>query len=242
MIKNILLMSLAFVFSASALADNHAQPTVYGQYYAVVVTDPGAVVEAMTAYRQSATGKKLSSNVTLSANVANGTDQATHTISVFYASAAAMQADMAAAAGSDDWTAFIGAMSGNARIESENIFTQTKAKINDDSMGGPGVATMLFGITALDAGRYNAAIDKLMNSAAAAAFPGNLFGGEVVAMGDVSGTHWVSFQASNVGALLSGVEAFMGSSDFASYAKDAPKFRRVEGRYVSRVVLNMGPQ
>ena len=48
----------------------------------------------MQRYRQSPTGQKLSSNVSLAASIANGTDQATHTVAVFYPSAAAMEADM----------------------------------------------------------------------------------------------------------------------------------------------------
>ena len=89
--KNGLLLSFALVISGAALADSHTSPTIYGQYLGIVVSDPEAVVAAMSKYRQSATGQKLSSTVTLSANVANGTDQATHTISVFYPSAAAME-------------------------------------------------------------------------------------------------------------------------------------------------------
>lgn len=243
MIKKLLLLSLAATFSGTALADNHMQPpTVYGQYYAIAVSDPAAVVAAMTTYRESDTGKKLTSNLTLSANVANGTDRATHTISVFYPSAAAMEADMAASRGSSDWATFTRAMRGVATIEAENVFTQTRGRVNDDALGGPGVATMLFGITVLDAGRYGAALDKIMNSTAAAAFPGNMSAGQIIAMGEDPGTHWVSFQAKDMGTLLSGVETFMNSNDFANYAKGAREFRRVEGRYVSRAVLSFGSQ
>ena len=237
-----ILLCLALTFSGTAFADNHAQPTVYGQYYAVVVADPGAVVAAMTKYRQSATGRKLSSNVTLSANIANGTDLATHTVAVFYPSAAAMQSDMANSLGSADRDAFIGSMNQAASIEAENVFTQTQAKINDEGLGGVGMATMLFGLTVHDNARFSAAFDTIFNSKAAAAFPGNMFSGQVVAMGDVPGTHWVSFQSKDLGTLLSGVEAFMSSSDFAAYAKDANEFRKVEGRYVSQVILALGPQ
>lgn len=239
--KRILLLSLSLALSGAAMADNHAQPTVYGQYYALVVSDPEAVVAAMQRYRQSATGRKLSSTVTLSATVANGRDQATHTVSVFYPSAEAMEADFQASIGSSDREAFAAATRGIATVEAENVFTQTHSRINDDSLDGGQGATMLFGLTVFDAARYLSALETILDSDAAEAFPGNMSSGGIVAMGEVPGTHWVAFQARDMGSLLSGVEAFMSSEDFAAYAEDASEFRRIEGRYVSRGILTLAP-
>ena len=240
--KRALLLCLSVMLSGFALADNHAEPTIYGQYFGVIASDPEAVVAAMTKYRKSATGQKLSSTVTLNANVANGRDQATHTVSVFYPSPAAMEADMKASMGSADRAAFVSAMGNAATIETENVFTQTHSKINDESLGGTGSATMLFGMTVYDAGRYTTALETILKSDAAAAFPGNMNSGTVVAMGEVPGTHWVAFQAKDMGTLLSGVEEFMSSNDFAAYAKDASEFRKIEGRYLSRAILTLTPQ
>ena len=240
--KRTLILCLALTIWGTAQADNHAQPTVYGQYYSIVVSDPAAVVAALKKYRASATGQKLSSTVTLSASVANGSQKATHTAAVFYPSAGAMQADMSAAMGSSDWATFISEMGAVATIEAENVFTQNKSRINDESVAGPGTATMLFGLSVLDGARYADALGTIMNSDAAKAFPGNLFAGQVVAMGDVPGTHWVSFVAKDIGTLLSGVEAFMSSEDFARYAENAKDFRRVEGRFISRAILTLGPR
>ena len=240
--KRTLLLCLAVMFSGTVLADSHAQTTIYGQYFGIVASDPDAVVAAMRKYRQSATGQKLSSTVTLSASIANGTDKATHTVSVFYPSAAAMEADMAASIGSSDRIAFMNAISNAATVETENVFTQTNARINDESLGGEGAATMLFSLTVLDADRYREALDTIFASDAAAAFPGNVASGTVVAMGEAPGTHWVSFQAKSMGTLLTGVEAFMNSRDFANYAKDASEFRSVAGRYIGVVVLTLGPE
>ena len=237
-----LFMGLILAISGAALADNHTSPTVYGQYFSVVVSNPEAVVAALSNYRQSPTGKKLSSTVTLSANVANGRDQATHTISVFYPSAAAMEADFQASVGTSDRAAFISAMNGAATIEAENVFTQTHNRINDENLNGASGVTALFGLTVFDVSRYQSALETLLGSAAAEAFPGNMSAGTVVAMGEVPGTHWVAFQAGDMGELLSGVEAFMSSSDFADYAEDAPEFRKVEGRYISRGILMLAPE
>lgn len=240
--NRVLLLSLAVLVAQAVQADNHAQPTVYGQYYAIVVSEPEAAAEAMTRYRESATGRKLKSTVTLSAVVANGTDQATHTVSVFYPSAAAMEADNQASMGTDDRAAFARAMNNVASIEAENVFTQTHSRVNEEGQGGPGAATMLFGMTVLDAERYGKALETIIESDAAAAFPGNMNAGAVVAMGDDPGTHWVAFQAKDMATLLTGVQTFMNSRDFANYAKEAPGFRRIEGRYISRTVLVLGPQ
>ncbi len=238
----LLLLSVVVAVSSTALADNHSQPTVYGQYLGIVVSDPGAVVEAMTRYRQSATGQKLSSTVILNANVANGRDQATHTISVFYPSAAAMEADYKASMGSSDRAAFVAAMQKVATIETQNVFTQTHSRINNESLGGGQGATMLFALTVTDAARYAKALEDILDSDAAEAFPGNMTSGTVVAMGEDPGTHWVGFQAEDMGNLLTGVEAFMNSKDFADYSKEASEFRSVEGRYISRGVMMLGPQ
>jgi hypothetical protein len=184
----------------------------------------------------------LASTVTLSASIANGTDRATHSAAVFYPSASAMQADLMASMGSSDRATFINEMSKVATIEAENVFTQTKSKMNDEELAGPGSATMLFGMTVFDVERYMDALDTIMNSEAAEAFPGNLFAGQIVAMGDDAGTHWVSFVAQDIGTLLSGVEAFMKSKDFAKYAENANEFRRIEGRFINSAVLTLGPQ
>jgi hypothetical protein len=241
-VKKYLLLSLALLVSGAAFADSHASPTVYGQYIGLIVSDPEAVATAMTKYRQSATGQKMSATVTLSANVANGTDAATHTISAFYPSAAAMEADYKASMGSSDRAALGDVLRGAATVETENVFTQTHSRINDENLGGPGVVSMLFGLTVFDPGRYLSALETVMNSGAAAAFPGNMSSGAVVAMGDVPGTHWVAFQAKDMAALLSGVEAFMSSDDFAAYSRDAAEFRRIEGRYISRSILTLTPR
>jgi len=240
--KRLLFVCLATIFSGTALADSHAEPTLYGQYYAIVVSDPEAVVAAMTKYRNSPTGQKLTSTVALNANIANGRDQATHTVTVFYPSAAAMTADMATSMGSSDRAALTETLNNAATVEAENVFTQTHTRTNDESIVGPGSANMLFGLTVFDAERYSKELDKILNSDAAAAFPGNMSSGTVVAMGEVPGTHWVAFQAKDMGTLLSGVEAFMSSKDFAEYAEDASEFRRVEGRYISQNVLTQAPQ
>lgn len=231
----------AWLLAAGAFADSHMAPqTTYGQSYSLIVSDPTAVVEAMKAYRASPTGRQMPSTVTLSQNVANGANQSTHTVNVFYPSAKAMAAGMAMAAGSADSAEFGRRMRGVATVESENVFTVLLNRINQESIDNP--ATMLFGLNVTDQAAFMKALTRLLDSEAMQAFPGNAFFGSIVAMGDTDGTHWVSFQAADVGTLLEGVDTFMKSSDFAAYARNADDFREVTARLVSRQLLTLAPE
>jgi hypothetical protein len=100
---------------------------------------------------------------------------------------------------------------------------------------------MLFGLNVTNQAAFMEALNKLLDSSAAANFPGNMSFGQILAMGDTEGTHWVSFQAPSVGTLLKGVDTFMKSSDFAAYAKNAATFREVTSRMVSRQILTLQP-
>ena len=239
--KNFLTLCAGLLVCSAAIADNHmpAQQTIYGQYYSLVVSDPAAVVDAMQKYRASATGQKMQSSVTLSQNIANGELQGTHAVNVFYPSTEAMDATMRVTSGSADAAAFRQAMQGAATIEAENLFTMLISKINQEDIENP--ASMLFGLNVTDQAAFMKALNKLLDSSAAANFPGNLFFGQILAMGDTEGTHWVSFQASSVGALITGVDTFMKSSDFAAYAKNADSFREVTSRMVNRQILALQP-
>lgn len=239
--KILLMLCLTLGLAAATTHAEEAQPTVYGQYFTLVVSDPQAVVSAMSKYRESATGQKLSSNSQLTQIVANGSEPATHAVAVFYPSASAMSADHGAAAQSSDWAEFIETMSGIATVDSENVFTLRRSRINDEEVGGAGAVTMLFALDVTDRGRYQPAMDTMFDSAAVADFPGNVFTGEVLASGEDAGTHWVSFQSSDIGTLLAGMEAFLASDDFASYAANADQFREVVGRVISRNVGAWGP-
>ncbi|MEQ8857955.1 MAG: hypothetical protein RIC56_04855 [Pseudomonadales bacterium] len=239
--KKSILLCAAWMIAASAFADNHMAPQItYGQSYSLIVSDPAAVVEAMKTYRASPTGAQMPSTVTLSQNVANGSYQSTHTVNVFYPSAEAMAAGMALAAGSADSAEFGRRMRGVATVESENVFTMLLSRVNQEAMENP--ATMLFGLNVTDQAAFMKALTRLLDSEAMKAFPGNAFFGAIVAMGDTEGTHWVSFQAADVGTLLAGVDTFMKSADFAAYARNASDFREVTARLVSRQLMTMGPE
>ena len=235
--KNLFALAAGLLICTTALADNHmeTQNTVYGQYFSLIVSDPAAVVAAMQKYRNSPTGQQMPSSVTLSQNVANGDLQGTHTVNVLYPSAEAMETGMQLSASSADSAEFRDAMRTVATVEGENLFTILMTKANREDMANP--ASMLFGLEVTDQAAFMKALNKLFESEAAANFPGNLNFGQVIAMGDNPTTHWVSFQAESVGALLKAVDAFMQSQDVADYAKNAGDFREITARTVSRQVL-----
>lgn len=241
MMRYLTLLCAGWLAWAGALADNHTdQPqAAYGQSYSISATDPASVVDALKAYRSSPTGQQLASTVTLSQTIANGDQSATHTINVFYPSAAAMDEAARLVAGSVDAARFGARMRIAATLESENVFSVLLSKVNQEAMENP--ATMLFAMKVTDQAAFMKALNKLFASDAAAAFPGGMFFGQVIAMGDNETTHWASFQAPSVGALLTAVDAFMKSDDFAAYAKNADGFREVTARLMSRQLLTLAP-
>ncbi len=239
--KTLLTLCLAAGLLSATTHAQDAQPPIYGQYYTIVASDPAAVVSAMTQYRESATGRKLTSSVQLGQFVSNGAERASHYITVFYPTTEAMTADHAAAAGSADWAEFLGAMGEVAQVERENLFALRRSRINVEDLGDRGnTVSMLFALDVTDVGRYVSAMDTLFNSTAAADFPGNVFAGTIMASGEDAGTHWVNFVAADIGTLLAGFEAFTGSDDFAGYAEHAGEFRQVVRSVVSRHLRTWG--
>lgn len=237
-----LIMTLAgMLLYAPAFAQVAGDQTsiVYGQSYNVVVSDPAELAAAMREFRASPTGQQLQSTVTLSQNVANGYRGATHTINVFYPSAGAMAGTMELYAGSQDYAEFIDRIDRVATVESDAVFTMRRSLINQESIQNP--VTMLFGINVTDQPAFMKALDALFESEAAASFPGNVFFGQILAMGDTPGTHWVSFQAARVDTLMTGLDTFMQSADFAAYARNANDFREVTSRTIGREVLSLMP-
>jgi hypothetical protein len=227
-----------------ACADHHEPPppqTLYGQSYSLVVSDPAALIEAMQSYRASETGQKMGSNVALSQNIANGDLASTHTINVFYPSIEAMSAAIALQNSSADTAAFRRTISQIVTGESDNVFTVLRATNREGAVTSESPVTMLFGLEVTDQAAFMSAFDGIWNSQAAADFPGNMFFGQVLAMGQNESTHWVSFQANDLQTLLTGMEAFMGSDDFARYGANAGSFRRVTNRSISQTVLQLLP-
>ena len=94
MLKLVMLFAAA-LFASVYITDDHMsqelKSTIFGSSTALMVSNPTAVVAAMSAFRASDSGKNFPGNVLLNPVVADDdTVAATHAISVFYPSAAAM--------------------------------------------------------------------------------------------------------------------------------------------------------
>ena len=124
--KKIKILSIALlaIFSVNINAGHHEESsqTAVGVAYSMTVTDPQAVVKAMTTYWNSPTGKKNKGVATLRQVVAGGENPATHTIAVSYPSYKAMDEAMELNANSSDAAAFYRAMSGVATTTSRMAF------------------------------------------------------------------------------------------------------------------------
>ena len=112
------------IFSGNVLGDDHAatMPTIYGQSYSLIVTNPVAVIAALDAYRASPAAQAVARNTTLIQNVANGDNPSTHTINVFYQSAADMDKALAANATSRDAAVFFSTMRESATRDGECFY------------------------------------------------------------------------------------------------------------------------
>lgn len=238
------LVSLMLLAAPTAFADNHGeeQQTLYGMSYQITVSDPAALVAAMKTYRQSPTGQQLPSMVTLTQHMADGEAPGTHTINVFYPSAAAMDQSAALTDGSADTAAFRSATSGIMEMESSGMFTMQRSLVNEEALTSDTPVAMLFSFTVTDQAAFNAAFERLWSSPAARDFPGGMFFGSIMAAGELPGTHWVTMQANDMATLMSGWESFLASADAQAYMKNADGFRRIERRAMQRQVLMLEPQ
>jgi hypothetical protein len=100
---------------------------------------------------------------------------------------------------------------------------------------------MAYFLNVNDPAAFTAAIDKVWNSDAGKAFPGNRFMGRAIANGSNSATHVITFQANDMATLLNGVAAMQASPEMATYLKTAGSFRTIESEAISRVMWTSQP-
>jgi hypothetical protein len=93
-----------------------------GFKYDLIASNPLAVVAAIDKYRSSDSGSNDDVSVTLHQYLANGTNPATHAITVSYASPQVMDAALSAQANSPTWAVFQSEMSLSAEIVSSMMW------------------------------------------------------------------------------------------------------------------------
>jgi len=222
---------IAITFSNATLAAE-SLPFGYAQMITLEVSDPAALLAAMQKFRSSPLGMKNPSGVSLNQFYANGESEATHSIVVTYPNAAAIDAARAMNMGSKEWAeagATFQAVTDNA---SASLSTLLNAKIKEGAVTSANPVSMNIALSVSDPSAFMTAFNKLWDSGAANAFPGNSYFVNVLANGESAVTHAVVFQANDMATLLDGMEKLQSSADMAAYLKNASSFRTIVSRTV----------
>lgn len=234
-VKKILLTFLSAIltvtFTTAAFAAHHL-PFDYAQMYTLKVSDPAALLGAMQKYRNSPIGKQNPSGVSLNQFTANGESDATHSIVVTYPTAAAMDASRGMNANSSELAEVRKIFQSVTEPRSSSLSMLMKAAVAEGSVASENMVSMNIGLAVTDQAAFTAAIDKLWDSKASKAFPGNRYMVNVMASGESEITHAVVFQAKDMATLLKGFQDMQSSPEMAAYLKNAATFRRVVSRTV----------
>ena len=232
---------MTLIINGVAVADDHSagelNSTVYGQGLMLKVSNPTAVVAAMTRFDSSESGKNFPGTVLLNEVVAGGESEITHQINVFYASASALDAASGNNTGNADTLAFMLTMQQSAEIAGRGLFRMLRGRGN---VSTPGAVTYMIQLEVTDRAAFSKAFDKLWNSKALKSFPGGVYFGDAIGNGTNPSTHWISFVAPNMETLYAGMDEIQSSSAMAAYTKNANSFRNYTANYVSRTLLRQG--
>ena len=208
------------------LTQTVAAATPVGTYYQVNVTNPAAVVAALDAYADSPTGQKNPATVTLFQITSNGTNPATHAISVSFASAEDMDRSRALNMASKDFAAMQASMAGAMTPVSESMFRDTgvtagsPAAITSDNTVGRFIL-----MDVQDPAAYVAAWTKMMASRDSD-LPSYL--SQIMAAGTADTSHVVSIFANNMAEMMALADANQGNPAWAEFLASVNGIRAIE--------------
>ena len=208
------------------LTQTVAAATPVGTYYQVNVTNPAAVVAALDAYADSPTGQKNPATVTLFQITSNGTNPATHAISVSFASAEDMDRSRALNMASKDFAAMQASMAGAMTPVSESMFrgpsvtAGSPAAITSDN---PVARFILMDVQ--DPAAYVAAWTKMMASRDSD-LPSYL--SQIMAAGTADTSHVVSIFANNMAEMMALADANQGNPAWAEFLASVNGIRAIE--------------
>ena len=200
--------------------------TRVGIYYQMTVSDPSAMVEALDTFRSSSAGKKSLALVTLSQIMANGTNPATHSLSVSYASGADMDESQAATRTSTEWAALQSTMSEIMTPVSEQMYRTTEISAgSSDAITSPNPVSRYILMDVKDPATYVAAWNKMMGSRDSE-LPSGIF--QVMSAGTAGISHGVSITANNMAEMMELVDANQGNPNWAEFLASVDGIRTVE--------------
>jgi hypothetical protein len=223
---------IAATFATATFAAD-APPFGYAQMYTLEVSDPAKLLAAMQKFRGSVVGKKNPSGVSLNQFMANGDSEATHSIIVTYPAAADMDTSRKLNAGTKEWAEASATFQEVAEFQSSGLSALLKGTMKEGAITSANPVSMNIALAVTDQAAFMSAIDKLWDSSAANAFPGNRFLVNVLASGESPATHAVVFQANDMATLLTAMQTLQTSADMVNYLKKADDFRSVVSRTIS---------
>ena len=193
--------------------------TPMGVYYQMEVSDPSAFVAAMSEFQNSATAKNRNATVSLRQIISNGTNPATHSVSVIYPSAADMDASRARRSQSEDWAKMQRAMSAISSRVSEGVFRTTGITGGSpDNITSKNPVSRYISMNVRDPARYVEAWKKLQASRPADQGSSALL--QVMGSGEMGITHVVSLSANSMAELMSGNQNDDAWSEFLDSVRD----------------------
>ena len=190
-----------------------------GVYYQMEVSDPSAFVAVMSEFQNSATAKNRNATVSLRQIISNGTNPATHSVSVIYPSAADMDASRARRSQSEDWAKMQRAMSAISSRVSEGVFRTTGITGGSpDNITSKNPVSRYISMNVRDPARYVEAWKKLQASRPADQGSSALL--QVMGSGGMGITHVVSISANNMADLMSGNQNDAAWREFLDSVRD----------------------
>jgi len=222
--------SLMALASTAVQADDHASPgNIVGFVYNFNVSNPAGVVEALTEYWDSPTGKKNPAMAILRQHVSNGEDPSTHSIAVVYTSVAQIDEANALNNGSKAGRKFLAKMQASASLVSEAMFFGTGITSGDPSIvPAPGRYTINTGIAVSDPAAYVSAWQEYISALDSSSAATNLF--MLNGMGDQPATHDVTISANSMAELFPQNPA--GQEAYAKLLDAVKDIRSVENRSI----------
>ena len=211
-------------------ADDHTSDgNIVGFVYSFNVTDPGAVVGALTDYWNSPVGKKNPATVILRQHISNGTDPSTHSIAVVYDSLAQIDETNALNNGTKEMQAFLTKMSSAATLISEGMFMGTGITSgNAEIVPAPGRYTSATSVAVSDPAAYVAAWQTFTGASNNDRGATNLFG--INGNGEDATTHVVTVSANSMEDLLT--PSSVQQEAFATVLSDVTDIRTIENRAI----------
>ena len=208
------------------LTQTASAATPVGTYYQVNVTNPAAVVAALDAYADSPTGQKTPAQVTLFQIMSNGSNPATHAISVSFASAEDMDRSRAINMASKDFRAMQASMAGAMTPVSESMFRGTGitagswAAITSDNPVGRFIL-----MDVQNPAAYVAAWKKMMASRESE-LPSSV--AQIMGAGTADTSHVVSIFANNMAEMMALADANQGNPAWADFLTSVDGVRTIE--------------